>query len=180
MQRLAIIGNSGGGKSMLGRLLAARWDLIHFELDRFLWEPDWQLVDPGSFAGEHDRLIAGERWIIDGVGPQPTIPPRLERATDIILIDLPLWLHYALVAERQQIWAAGKLRHPPGGLQHPPSLHVLFRLMWEVDRSWMPQVRALCARHEAAGKPVTRLTSLRELQAFGNAAVPSVAGTLDA
>ena len=47
-----------------------------------------------------------------------------------------------------------------------PPTRRLFEIMWEVDRGWMPVLRALCDEHEAAGKTVVRLTSLEAIDAY--------------
>ena len=60
MERVAVIGNSGGGKSTLSRQLAARFDLPCTDLDCLLWLPGWQLASEEVYQAEHARLIAGE------------------------------------------------------------------------------------------------------------------------
>jgi hypothetical protein len=42
----------------------------------------------------------------------------------------------------------------------------LFRTIWDVERDWMPGIRALCTDAETQGKIVVRLTSVDELDAF--------------
>jgi hypothetical protein len=166
MQRVAVIGNSGGGKSVLARRIAARFELPYVEIDSILWRPGWQLGPETEYRAEHARIIAGDRWVIDGLGRQDSVPARLARATDIVLIDLPLWVHFWLAAERQIAWAAGRLSDPPAGLAEMPPTKGLFHAIWEVDRSWMPELRRLAATEAAGGKTVSHLKSLDELDAF--------------
>jgi hypothetical protein len=76
---------------------------------------------------EHDAIVARADWLIDGLGQQTSISGRIARATEVILIDMPLWMHFWLAAERQIAWASGKLEHAPGSIaQMPPTLR-LFR-----------------------------------------------------
>ena len=84
--------------------------------------------------------------MIDGLGQKASIPERIDRATEIILVDMPIWMHFWLAAERQIAWATGTLDHSPGGIAQMASTEHLFRTIWEVDRTWMPNLRALCAR----------------------------------
>ena len=161
MDRVAVIGNCAGGKSVVGRLLAQRDRLPYFELDQYLLDENFGILP--EFELHHAELIAGERWIIDGLGRPGSIPLRLARATRIILIDMPLWMHYTLAAERQTAWATRALAHPPGGILNPPRTAQLFHFMWQADREWLPDIRAHCAREEAAGKPLIRVASLSEL-----------------
>jgi hypothetical protein len=108
--------------------------------------------------------------VIDGLGWRESIAARLARATEIVLVDLPLWMHFWLAAERQIAWATGRLAHPPAGAAAMPPTRDYFRTLWEVDRDWLPEIRALAAGAEAAGKTVHRLTSLDALDAFTAAA----------
>jgi adenylate kinase family enzyme len=93
MGRIAIIGNSGGGKSVLARRLATQLASPCVEVDALLWRPGWRLAPVETYNAEHTRLIAEERWIIEGLGRQESIRQRLSRSTDIILVDMPLWVH---------------------------------------------------------------------------------------
>jgi hypothetical protein len=82
------------------------------------------------------------------------------------LIDMPLWMHFWLAAERQTAWARGGLDDPPAGAAKMPPTRELFRTMWEVDRTWMPDIRSMCAEAELEGKAVTRLGSVDEIDVF--------------
>ena len=166
MQRLAVIGNSGGGKSVLARRISARFELRYIEIDSILWRQGWRLGPEAEYRAEHARIIAENRWVIDGLGRQDSIPARLARATDIVLIDLPLWVHFWLAAERQIAWAAGRLSDPPAGIGEMPPTKGLFQTIWQVDRDWMPELRQLAATEAAGGKAVIHLKSLDELDAF--------------
>ena len=161
-----MIGNSGGGKSVLARRIAARFDLPYIELDRMLWRQGWRLAAERSYRTAHARAVASERWVIDGLGRQDSLPERLARATDIVLIDLPLWVHFWLAAERQIAWAAGRITEPPAGIAEMPPTKGLFRTIWEVERDWMPELRQLAAAEAARGKTLVHLKLLEELDRF--------------
>jgi hypothetical protein len=114
----------------------------------------------------HERLIAGESWIIDGLGRLDSISGRLARATDIVLVDMPLWMHFWLAAERQIRWTTGAIEDPPAGLTKMPPTEGLFRTIWEVDQNWMPEIRRLVALEEQRGKRIFRLNSVADLDGF--------------
>jgi adenylate kinase family enzyme len=166
MRRVAVIGNGGGGKSTLARRLASQIACPCIEIDAVLWQPGWRLTPVEVYEAEHARLIAEERWIIDGLGRQESIPHRLSRATDIVLVDMPLWMHFWLAAERQIQWTTGQLEHPPAGIAKMPRTQALFRTIWEVDKTWMPEIRRLVAMEEECGKRVSRLAAVSELEQF--------------
>jgi adenylate kinase family enzyme len=164
MSRIVVIGNAAGGKSTLARALAQARRLPLVEIDKVLWQPGWTLTPAAAYARKHRALIAKGKWIIEGLGSRDSIAPRIRRATEIILIDMPLWQHYALAAERQIAWK--NLAAPPASASEMPPTEALFRTMDEVDKDWMPLIRRLCRQAKRAGKAVTRLASLDELNAF--------------
>jgi adenylate kinase family enzyme len=164
--RIVVIGNAAGGKSTLARQLARRRELPLIEVDRLLWLPGWRLAPEADYARKHAAIVAQERWVIDGLGRQDSIAERLARSTEIVLIDLPLWVHFWLAAERQVAWTQGRLDDPPAGDTEMPPTRELFRTMWEVDQTWLPEIRSMCAEAELEGKAVTRLGSVDEIDAF--------------
>jgi adenylate kinase family enzyme len=164
MKRVVVIGNSGGGKSTLARRLSKAWACPHIEIDGLLWRPDWQLTPAETYYAEHARLIAEQSWIIDGLGRQDSIPARLARATDIIMVDMPLWMHFWLAAERQIKWTSGAIEHPPAGFAQMPPTEALFRTIWQVDQDWMPEVRRLVTMEEQRRMRVVRLGSIADLE----------------
>jgi adenylate kinase family enzyme len=166
MERVAVIGNSGGGKSTLSRRLSQQFGLPCFEVDAFLWQPGWVLNAVEVYEEQHQRIIASDRWILDGLGRLETIADRVARASDIILIDMPLWMHFWLAAQRQIAWAAGSIDNPPAGATEMPPTEALFQTIWDVDQNWMPDIRCLVGTEEARGKRVFRLTSVSELTNF--------------
>jgi len=165
-ERIAIIGNAGGGKSTLARRLAAAGDLPLTEVDKLLWKPGWVEATDEDYEAGHGPLIAGERWLIEGMGKLETIPARLLRATWIITIDMPIWMHFWLAAERQIEQALGTLEHPIAGLGEPISTHDMFETLWETEQEWMPIIRAAIDEAQAVGIKVTRLASVDAIDAF--------------
>jgi len=124
------------------------------------------LTPEDVYTRQHREIIQQDEWVIDGLGRRESIAERVGRATEIILIDMPIWVHFWLAAERQIAWATGTLDHAPGGIAQMPPTQGLFQTIWQVDQDWIPGIRALCTEAEAQGKLVTRLASVDELQTF--------------
>ena len=165
--RITVIGNAGGAKSTLARKIASSLSLPYVEVDQFLWQQDWEPVEPERYALAHDQAVDTPRWVIDGLGRKESIPKRLHRSTDIILVDLPLWVHFWLAAERQMAWSQGQIDHPPAGAETPPPTEALFRTIGEVDQTWMPDIRRQVDQIEAeAAKTVLRVNTLDQLKAL--------------
>ncbi len=164
--RVAVIGISGGGKSTPTRKLAVEHDLPCTEIDNLLWRPGWIRTPEGEFSQAHDAAIAGERWIIDGLDSLESVAGRLERTTTIILVDLPLWMHFWLTAERQIAWASGELEARPAGAEQMPPTERLFQTIWQIDQEWMPRIREMVAGREGAGVQTWRIADLDALRDF--------------
>jgi adenylate kinase family enzyme len=146
--------------------LASRRDLPLTEVDQLLWQPGWKLTPPELYARRHAEIIRQEAWVIEGLGSRGSIPERMARATEIILIDLPLWVHFWLAAERQMSWAGGHLTNAPAGATIAPPTKELFKTMWDVEHEWMPSIRSMCDAAQREGKIVFRLHGIDELDAF--------------
>ena len=170
-ERIAILGNAGGGKSTLARKLAAARGLPLTEVDKLLWKPGWVEATDAGFEAEHAPLIAGENWIIEGIGKLDSIRPRLLRATWIVFIDMVLWQHFWLAAERQIQQALGTLEHPVAGLGEPITTEAMFETLWETEQAWMPTIRANVDEAESAGVKITRIASVDALNAFAETVV---------
>ena len=91
MNRIAIIGCGGSGKSTLSRIVSKKKDLPVFYLDTISYKASWVEQDPAIFKEKHDEWINQERWIIDGLMIE-TLNKRLEKADNVVFLDTPHWL----------------------------------------------------------------------------------------
>lgn len=89
-------------------------------------------VPPDEFARHHDALLAQERWIIDGWGPWDTIEARFEQADTIIVVDLPLWIHYWWSIKRQAICLFRPRPDGPPGCPMLPMTWTLLKMIWHI------------------------------------------------
>jgi adenylate kinase family enzyme len=154
VDRIAIVGCGGSGKSHLARVLAARLGIKPVHLDALYYDENWQPLDQETFAGLQRDLVAAPRWIIDG-NYASTLPIRLEAADTVIFLDLPGWTCLRGIVQR-------RLRHRGG--QHQ-AIGVYDRITWGFIRyilgyrqKMAPRVRALIASH-AGNAQVTVLRS---------------------
>jgi len=90
MDRIAIVGCPGAGKSTLGRQLAAELDTSHVELDALFHQPNWEPTPIPEFRAKVTEALATERWVVDG-NYRPIEDLTHGRADTIIWLDLARW-----------------------------------------------------------------------------------------
>ncbi len=88
--RICIMGPSNSGKSTLAIAIARARGLraIHLDQLQHLPDTDWTPRPHSEFAALHAAAIREDRWVIDG-NYSRLLPPRLARATGLILLDIP-------------------------------------------------------------------------------------------
>lgn len=166
MTRVAIVGNAGGGKSTLGRKLAALHSLPFYSVDQIQWRPGWIAAPDQETAEKIDQIIASERWIVDGWGPWRSLERRLAAADTIIFVDLPLWMHFWLAAERQIAAVRGEDRVDRlDGCDQLAVTKRLFEMIWHVDQVLKPRLEAMIERLKS-GRKYWHITSLEALNAL--------------
>ncbi|MFH2047464.1 MAG: AAA family ATPase [Pseudomonadota bacterium] len=90
MNKIIIIGNSGSGKTWLGKKLASVLGISHISLDNIFWEPGGYNRKRDDFDVEADikRIQSYESWIAEGVFGH-LIEPLTVFADTLIYINLP-------------------------------------------------------------------------------------------
>jgi adenylate kinase family enzyme len=88
MQRVAVIGSGGAGKSTLSRQIGAIADLPVIHLDHHYWSPGWVATPDPEWAVIQRELLAADRWVVDG-NYGGTLDLRAELADTIVFLDLP-------------------------------------------------------------------------------------------
>ena len=91
MQRVAIIGSCGAGKSTLAQSLGNKLKLPVVHLDAHYWQPGWQETDREQWQEIQQKLVKGDRWIIDG-NYGNTFDIRASAADTIIWLDFNRYL----------------------------------------------------------------------------------------
>lgn len=87
IKRIAIIGNSGSGKSYLADKLHQLLRLPVYHLDKYCWKPGWTKLEYAEFKHIHDALCGKDKWIIEGMNLK-SLEHRLQRADMIIFLDI--------------------------------------------------------------------------------------------
>ncbi|MGL5836297.1 MAG: DNA topology modulation protein [Waterburya sp.] len=99
MQKVAIIGSCGAGKSTLAVNLGKELDLPVIHLDAYYWQSGWQGIDAQEWRQIQQKLIKGNSWIIDG-NYGNTLDIRLAAADTVIWLDFNRYLCLGRVFQR--------------------------------------------------------------------------------
>lgn len=169
MQRIAVIGNAGGGKTTLSRLLGESLGIPVHHVDSIQYQPGWERTPAAECDRELDGLVASASWIIDGFGSDDAIERRLTAADTVVFVDFPLPVHYWWACKRQ--WQSRRRQRvelpencPEFTLRYSWKLA---KVMWEVHRDYRPWFGRL-----VEGLPdtvsVVHIRSPREWRAFAS------------
>jgi adenylate kinase family enzyme len=111
MEKVAVFGNAGGGKSTLSQRLADMTGLPWSPLDSIKYQSGGGEVHHAEFKGAHEALLQQDQWVVDGFGSLDTVWGRLAVANTLVYLDMPVWRHYWWVTKRflQGVWI------PPAG-----------------------------------------------------------------
>ncbi|MEZ8826078.1 adenylate kinase [Vibrio amylolyticus] len=100
MEKVAVFGKPGSGKSTLSKALSSSLDLPLHQLDSLVYKANGEPVDKETFRLAHSDILSSDAWIIDGLGPLGSFNERLEAADTLIYIDLPYPVSYWFVTKR--------------------------------------------------------------------------------
>lgn len=172
VDRIAIMGCGGSGKSHLAREIGTRLGITPVHLDARYYDQDWKPLDQEAFAAVQRDLVAASRWIIDG-NYASTLPIRLQAADTVIFLDLPGWTCLLGILQRQ-------LRN--GGGQHQAKGEYN-RITWNFVRYIMsyrktmaPRVRSLIGDHAGDARVVILRSRRAARRYLATVPAPSLAG----
>jgi adenylate kinase family enzyme len=66
MKRIAIVGATGSGKTILAMKVARQLGIPHLEADSVYWGPNWTPIPLEEFRRWIDMATRSECWVIDG------------------------------------------------------------------------------------------------------------------
>ena len=91
MDKIAIIGSSGAGKTTLAKKISSRLKVKVYHLDRFFWQPDWIRESGERRIDTLKGFVQKRQWIIEGTYLNSS-ELHLNEADIIIFLDMPPFL----------------------------------------------------------------------------------------
>jgi adenylate kinase family enzyme len=90
VRRVSVVGNSGSGKTTIGRALADALHAPFVELDGIFHQPGWTELPRDEFRDRVAAACAGETWVVDG-NYSAVRDLVWDRADTVVWPDLPRW-----------------------------------------------------------------------------------------
>lgn len=165
MRRVAVFGNTGGGKSTLARRLAELTQLPLHPLDLIQFKAGGEPVPHEQYLTAHADLLRQDAWIIDGFGCVASAWERFSRADTLVYVDLPLVVHGWWVTKRLLKSTYAKPEGWPEGSPMWRSTLNSYRVLWLCHRRLTPRYRKLVAEM-ASTKRVCHVRSPAEITAL--------------
>jgi adenylate kinase family enzyme len=156
MDRIAMIGCGGSGKTYLSAALAARLSLPIVHLDAEYYDQAWQPMPREQFAARQRQLVDSPQWLIEG-NHASTLPIRLAAADTLVFLDLPAITCLAGILQRRWKYRGGQ--HADGVYDRITWDFVKY--IWGYRKSMRPRIRQLITEHGNHLQVVT-LTSRRQ------------------
>ncbi|HTT59738.1 MAG TPA: hypothetical protein VMF33_06785 [Acidimicrobiales bacterium] len=144
MQRVAVVGSPGAGKTSFAELLATVTGLPLIHLDEEFWRPGWIETPREEWIVRQSALVAAERWIIEG-NYSATFDVRFARADTVIVLAAPRRVCLYRVLRREIVnW--GRETQAPGC---PERFDVEFmKLVWKFPRDSAPRLAEALSRFQ--------------------------------
>ena len=95
-----MIGTAGSGKTTFARALAAKVGVQHIELDALFWQPGWAMSSAEELRPKVEAALSHEGWVVDGNYSTRLGTLVLDRADQIVWLDLPLRTTFPRVLRR--------------------------------------------------------------------------------
>jgi adenylate kinase family enzyme len=165
VERVAILGSGGAGKSVLAAAVAEHTGLPVVHLDVVYWLPGWTKPPRKEFDAKLDAAVAEKRWILDGNFMRDDAPdPRFARVDTVILLDLPRRVCLWRIVKRRVQEARRPRRDLPDGCSESFDLEFM-RWVWRYPRKNRPDILGRLAV-VGPGVAVHRLRSRRDVSRF--------------
>jgi adenylate kinase family enzyme len=164
VQRIAINGSAGAGKSTLAGRLSTQLRVPYVEMDGLYHGADW--IPRAEFVDDVIAFISRDAWVIE-YQYDAARPLILERADTIVWLDPPRWLTTWRVTRRTVRRRICRTELWNGNREGPLWRMLIDRehmIRWAWSHYGEAEQRVSRIRHERPDLPIIRLGSVREVE----------------
>jgi adenylate kinase family enzyme len=171
-RRVSVVGNSGTGKSTLGRALAERLGVPHIELDQLNHQPGWQERSVEELREVVAPLLEGDRWVVDGNYRDRVGDLVRARADTVVWLDYPRLLvttrivrrTVRRVVTREELWNGN--REPLSNLWSRDPRRSIIAWSWTQHDAYRRRYEGEMAESTGAAIDYVRLRSPRQARSW--------------
>src|SRR5258708_22961088 len=128
MNKIAIIGSPGAGKSTFAKILYSMLKMKVYHLDRLFWKHGWERKDRDTRIDILQALVREKQWIIDGPYLNSS-ELRLNAADTIIFLDIPPWLCIYRIRQRHNKYKGQPRPDLPDGCSDKLNLTCVLKVL---------------------------------------------------
>lgn len=165
MNKVAVFGKPGGGKSTLSKKLSVETGIKLCALDLIEFKKDGERISKDEYSKKHAEWIDTDNWIIDGLGTVESFWLRIDAADILIYVDLPYYIHYWWVTKRLLKSYFIKPEGWPEGCSVWKGTLSSWRVLRLCPKFWTPELFEKINSH-AEQKKIYRITSIKDLNEF--------------
>jgi len=163
MRKILVIGHPGAGKTTLAVRMGRRLHLPVIHLDREFWMPGWQQPPREEWRERVRKMVAGERWIIDGTYDN-SLDVRLPQADIIVFLDFPTGLCLWRIVKRL-LRGYGRVRLDMGDGCRERVDWAFIKFVWQYRKIRRPRILTALEKY-TPDENIIRLISPGEVDSF--------------
>lgn len=164
VDRILVMGCSGGGKSTLSQKIAGLFGLAYISIDRdVLWLPGWAERDKVAQRAIITDKVGADRWVMDGTNPS-SFDIRLPRTDMVIWVRMSRWLCIWGVVTRWMKWVGRTRPEMAPGCPEKVDWQFL-KFIWTFEEKFTPRIIRGLAEHGPA-VPILQLSSRQQMNAL--------------
>ena len=169
MPKIYIIGASGAGKSYFAKRLSQKLGIAHLNLDDVAWIPsphqkNTMIKRDSAEKAAYIRAFLSKHsdWIIEGVQSKDWLAPALDKAEQVLVLQVPVLIRDWRILKRSVRRKLGieKSNHKENFL----GVCRLIKYNHQYDKDILPQILQNLEQH---GKRIHRVCGKRRFLSFG-------------